>query len=64
MFFKKNQHRAEKNINYDVTYENLAIPEVHTKAGMNEEEAEEKQDAITYESVAIPEIHIRKNKDK
>ncbi len=64
MFFKgKKQNKDNKSTHefYDVKYENLAVPEVHTEPEA-EEEMEEEQESITYESVAIPEIHIRKKK--
>ncbi len=72
MFFKgKKQNKDNKSTHefYDVKYENLAVPEVHTEPEAEvhtepeaEEEMEEEQESITYESVAIPEIHIRKKK--
>ncbi len=65
MFFKgKKQNKDNKSTHefYDVKYENLAVPEVHTEPETEEEEMEEEQESITYESVAIPEIHIRKKK--
>ena len=65
MFFKgKKQNKDNKSTHefYDVKYENLAVPEVHTEPEAENEEMEEDQESITYESVAIPEIHIRKKK--
>ena len=65
MFWKKKKQPNDKKTTheaYDVKYENLAVPEVHTEPEVEEEENEETQDSITYESVAIPEIHIRKKK--
>ncbi len=65
MFWKKKKQQNDKKTTheaYDVKYENLAVPEVHTEPEVEEEENEETQDSITYESVAIPEIHIRKKK--
>lgn len=59
MFEKRKKH-AHK---FDVTLDNVAVPEVHT----HEEEPskisapkDEVQPSVTYDSVAIPEIHIRK----
>lgn len=59
MFEKRKKH-AHK---FDVTLDNVAVPEVHT----HEEEPSKKsarkdevQPSVTYDSVAIPEIHIRK----
>lgn len=65
MFWKKKKQQNKKKTTheaYDVKYENLAVPEVHTEPEVEEEESEKTQDSITYESVAIPEIHIRKKK--
>lgn len=67
MFWKKKKQQDGKKTtheSYDVKYENLAVPEVHTEPEVEDEdeEGEEEQDSITYESVAIPEIHIRKKK--
>lgn len=66
MFWKKKkQQNAKKTTHdaYDVKYENLAVPEVHTEPETEEEDNEETE-SITYESVAIPEIHIRKHNKK
>lgn len=56
MLFKK----SKKEHDYNLTYDNLAIPEVHTKKETSDttEETEEKP-SISYEGVAIPEIHLR-----
>ena len=65
MFWKKKKQQDGKKTtheSYDVKYENLAVPEVHTEPEVEDEEGEEEQDSITYESVAIPEIHSRKKK--
>ncbi len=64
MFGKKKNTDGKKN--YDLTYENLAIPEIHThETGEADKEPEEyhKTDSkpgVVYDSVAIPEVHIRK----
>ena len=47
---------------YDVSYENLAVPEIHTEPETEDEATEGNGESITYESVAIPEIHIRRKK--
>ena len=65
MFGKKKNTDGKKN--YDLTYENLAIPEIHThetgeaadKEKREEKEADHKP-GVVYDSVAIPEVHIRK----
>ena len=63
MFGKKRGKKDEKKkTTYDVSYENLAVPEVHTEPGANDEATEDDGESITYESVAIPEIHIRRKK--
>lgn len=63
MFGKKRGKKDEKKkTTYDVSYENLAVPEVHTEPEANDEATEDDGESITYESVAIPEIHIRRKK--
>ena len=64
--FRKNSKKEEKK-NYDLSYENLAIPEIHTHEAEEqtdkEPEASGKTDSkpgVVYDSVAIPEVHIRK----
>ena len=53
----------------EVTYDNLAIPEIHTGKKKNEPPAnEDTQDSDSkhidtqYENMAIPEIHIHRHK--
>ncbi len=66
MFGKKKNTDGKKN--YDLTYENLAIPEIHTHEAEEEAAAKEEKEAgqpdqkpgVLYDSVAIPEVHIRK----
>ncbi len=65
MFGKKKNTDGKKN--YDLTYENLAIPEIHTHeteetADKEKREAKEadQKPGVVYDSVAIPEVHIRK----
>ena len=68
MFGKKKNTDGKKN--YDLTYENLAIPEIHTnetEETADKEKREEKEagqpdqkPGVLYDSVAIPEVHIRK----
>lgn len=65
MFGKKKNIDGKKN--YDLTYENLAIPEIHThetEKPADKEKREEKETdhkpGVVYDSVAIPEVHIRK----
>lgn len=65
MFGKKKNTDGKKN--YDLTYENLAIPEIHThetEEPVDKEKRETKEadhkPGVVYDSVAIPEVHIRK----
>lgn len=61
--FNKKQNNEEQKKNYEVAYENLAVPEVHTEEGEAEAQAaEEGTEPISYVDAAIPEIHIRKKK--
>ena len=63
MFKKKSDKKNKKKLNFDVKYENLAVPEIHV--GTDSEDVQDEIDdteGITYDSVAIPEIHIRRKK--
>lgn len=66
MFKKKSDKENKKKLNFDVKYENLAVPEIHV--GTDSEDVQDEIDdaedteSITYDSVAIPEIHIRRKK--
>ena len=66
MFGKKKNTDGKKN--YDLTYENLAIPEIHTHEAEEPVDKEQKETdlkpEVVYDSVAIPEVHIRKKKWK
>ena len=67
MFWKKKKQQDGKKTtheSYDVKYENLAVPEVHTEPEVEDEEGEEEQDSITYESVAIRRFILEKRKNK
>ena len=60
---KKRVKHAERHVDYKVSSENLAMPELHIGENPVKEEPEEPQDEfITYENVAIPEVHIKKKK--
>lgn len=56
----------DKNKKYNMTFDNLAIPEVNTgETGPDGEAAgaddgSKGSETITYDTVAIPEIHIKK----
>lgn len=62
-------HRKDKKKDYNLTYDNLAIPEIHTQSDSDSNDASnpvhtkssEKEANISYD-VAIPEVHIRKKK--
>lgn len=60
----KFRKKREKGHEYNLTYDNLAVPEIHTHEPEEAAEEEDKKPGITYDSVAIPEIHIRKKKQK
>lgn len=57
---RKEKQNPKPGEGYSISYDNLAIPEIHT--GRAEEKPEEPpaRESITYDSVAVPEIHIRK----
>ncbi len=55
---KREQHKQK----YDVTLDNVAIPEIHTNK-TPEHDTDTTEDApISYDNVAIPEVHIRSKK--
>lgn len=64
--FKKKSDKENKKLDFDVKYENLAVPEIHIGSKSEEvhDEIDDAEDteSITYDSVAIPEIHIRRKK--
>lgn len=63
MFWKKLKKKAAEKHNYDLTYDNVAIPEVHTHKPEDHEETPGEDAPVHYDNVAIPEVHIRrKNK--
>ncbi len=64
MFGKKKKVKcAERHVDYKVSSENLAMPEIHVGEDKGKEEPEKQKDEfITYENVAIPEVHIKKRK--
>lgn len=55
MLFRKNK---DKNKKYDFTYDNVAIPEVHTHPAKDNEQCDDED--VVYDNVAIPEVHIHK----
>ncbi|MDD6235480.1 MAG: hypothetical protein PUB17_09935 [Lachnospiraceae bacterium] len=56
MLFRK---LKEKHKKYDLTYDNVAIPEVHTHPA-NDDDDSNSNDDVLYDNVAIPEVHIHK----
>lgn len=57
---KKEKHQNKHG--YDLTFDNVAIPEVHTHKSKHHREEPDEQEAISYDNVAIPEVHIRRKK--
>ena len=62
MFGKKKNTDGKKN--YDLTYENLAIPEIHTHeaeepVGQEQKETDQKPEVV-YDSVANPKEKVKK----
>ena len=55
---EKNKEQHKKHHRFNMSFDNLAIPEVNTKSH------DDNDSSVTYDTVAIPEIHIRKKKDK
>ena len=53
----KNRDEKEKH-NYDLTFDNVAIPEVHVKSTESHKDADKENAPISYDNVAIPEVHI------
>lgn len=64
----KNARKEREKKNYDLTYDNVAIPEIHkaasdTTAPVTEEpdsSEEEHASSVSFDNVAIPEVHIRR----
>lgn len=56
MLFRKSKG---KNAKYDLTYDNVAIPEVHTHPANDDSNSDGDNDVL-YDNVAIPEVHIHK----
>ena len=49
----KNRDEKEKH-NYDLTFDNVAIPEVHVKSTESHEDTDKENAPISYDNVAIP----------
>lgn len=52
--------KEQKHHDYDLTFDNVAIPEIHTHKPVEPESAEDAKPPISYDNVAIPEVHITK----
>lgn len=66
MFWRKEKNK-KKDTDYEISSENLAVPEIHIgkkKAEKPQEHEEPSHDSITYDDVAIPEVHIPVRKKK
>ncbi len=65
MFLEKiKEKKAAEKHNYDLTYDNVAIPEVHTHKPEDHEETPGEDAPVHYDNVAIPEVHIRRKKKR
>ena len=72
--FKKVKNKVDTSEkDYSLSYDNLAIPEIHKKdSGSEEDDPDISSDIVpddntdkphvTYDSLAVPEVHFRKNK--
>lgn len=68
--FKRNKDKKSDD-SYDLSYDNLAIPEIHTKKKTvtaendtsHDDNADDSHKAtVVYDGVAIPEVHIKDKK--
>ena len=55
-----NPQKSRKN--YDLTYDNVAIPEVHTHEASDSTNAVSSNASVDYDNLAIPEVHIKGRK--
>ena len=62
MFWKKLKKKATEKHNYDLTYDNVAIPEVHTHKPEDHKETPGEDAPVRYDNVSITEVHIRRIK--
>ena len=66
----KNARKEREKKNSDLTYDNVAIPEVHKAASDATTHTAEEQNSskdehtssVSFDNVAIPEVHIRRKK--
>ena len=59
LFKAKKEHHKHS---YDLTFDNVAIPEIHTHKSKQHHKTTPKHHPIEYDNVAIPEVHIRTKK--
>ncbi len=64
MFFKKKKYITINNPqksrkNYDLTYDNVAIPEVHTHEETYDTKSVSSDSSVDFDNLAIPEVHIK-----
>lgn len=51
--------KTKNKKNYDMTFDELAIPEIHTNHKKEDKENNNNKPSVNYDT-AIPEIHIKK----
>lgn len=66
-FFKKKKYITINNPqksrkNYDLTYDNVAIPEVHTHEETYDTKSVSSDSSVDFDNLAIPEVHIKGRK--
>ena len=54
--------QKSKHHEYNLSFDNLAIPEVHISKTKSDDSETDNKPSVNYDSVAIPEIHVKKNK--
>ena len=58
---KNEQKHVEEKHDYNLTFDNVAIPEVHThKTHEDTTENTSEQSSVNYDNLAIPEVHIKR----
>ena len=60
--FKNREEKGKHN--YDLTFDNVAIPEVHLKSTESHEDTDKENAPISYSNVAITQVLIRNRKKK
>ena len=58
----KNARKEREKKNYDLTYDNVAIPEVHTHEASDSTNAVSSDASVDFDNLAIPEVHIKGRK--